>query len=404
MIGVLRRVRAGTLLVLLATPAASGLAQEQGPAPQPAPTPLPVPGVLAPPAKRPPGFSVAGNFGTGWDTNPTWQAEPSGSIAGYGNGSLAKTWSSPLFSLTASGNGDASVFQSGVSANRLDYGGGLEAAGALGAHTGLALAARGDVLHNDQLFDPLTAGLLLPVTKTKTLSTTAALTRQLGTRSELGIDGSWSRVMFDSPQLVDGSSLSATARASRGVTARGRVSASYAYMTNDYETTGRTHVHTMAAGYSSGLGRRSQLSLSAGGEASQRGTPAYVWSLYLNALYSVTGRRNAFVAAYRRGVNPGPGFGEDRLLGVFSASFSSAPKNWLSVSLSGSHGNSTRGTGSEQQPYKTDEASASLRARLNRDLGLTLLQEYRRQSAVAAIQALADYRISLLLGYSRTFR
>ena len=398
----LRRVRTSTLLVLLAVPAGSALAQ-QGPQPAPAPTPLPVPGVLQRPARQLPGFTVAANVGGGWDSNPAWQADPNASIAGYGSASLGKTWSSPLFSLTAAGRGNASIFESGVAANRYDYGGSLSAAGQIGARTNLALSLDGAVQHNDQLFDPLTSGLLLPVVRTEAYSASADLSRQVGTRSEIGIGGGWSRLMFDSPTLQDGTAVYATARANRAVSARGRLTANYNYQTNDYETSGRTHIHTLAAGYDAALGARSRLSFAAGSDARRRGTSPTTWSLYLNSTYSWTGQRTAFVASYRRGVNPGPGLGEDRLLGAFSAGFSAALSRRISLSLSGLHGNNTRGDGSDAR-YAIDEVSASLRGRLSRDLGLAVQQEYRRQGEVENIQALADFRISLRLDYAKAFR
>ena len=402
MMSSLLRVRTGTLLVFLMVLAGSAFAQ-QAPQPMPQPTPLPVPGLVQRPTRQLPGFTVAANVGGGWDSNPAWQADPNASIAGYGSASLAKTWSSPLFSLTAAGRGNASIFESGVAANRYDYGGSLAAAGQIGARTSLALSLDGDVQHNDQLFDPLTSGLLLPVVRTKAYSASADLSRQVGTRSEVGIGGSWARVLFDSPTLQDGTSVFATARANRAVSARGRLTANYNYQTNDYETSGRTHIHTLAGGYDATLGLRSRLSFSAGSDARRRGTSATTWSLYLNSTYSWTGQRTAFVVSYRRGVNPGPGLGEDRQLGVFSAGVSATLSQRISLSLSGLHGNNTRGDGSDAR-YAIDEASASLRARLSRDLGLSLQQEYRRQGEVENIQALADFRISLQLAYAKAFR
>jgi hypothetical protein len=389
----LGRVPAGTLAVILAASAGTAAAQQ-----------LQVPGVVAPPVKGPSGFVLNANVAGGWDSNPAWLTQPRSSLAGYGGASLAKTWSTPSFSVTADGSGQASIFKAGVAANRYDYGGGLAAAGALDSRTNLALRVGANVQHNDQLFNPLTAGLLLPVTKTKALTTSADVSRRVGSRSQIGIAGSWARLQFEGAGLSNGTALAATARYSYNVSPRGQLSANYGYQTNDYERGGRTHVQTLAAGYGSALGARSKLTFSAGSDVrTLPGATSATWSLYLNSSYSVTGRHTAFVAAYRRGVNPGPGLGQDRLLGIASASFSATPNTWFSLILSGSHGNNSQGTGTNQT-YTTDEASASLRARLNRDLGLVLLNEYRQRGAVATFQGVTDYRISLALAYARTFR
>lgn len=415
-----QRVACGFALALALAPL--GAAAQQGPA---------VPQVLAaqlPARQKSAGVQVYGSLGAGWDSNPEGKTQGQGAYGGFGGLTLAKTWVTPRFSFTTSGNGRGVRYTSSVAPSRFDYGGALSTTAVLDPRTKLGLSFGANMQHNDQLFDPATSAVLLPVTRTKSLTASGDLSRQFGTRTQLALQGSWSNLRFDQQALAvpaatqaaaqagngssiqNGSGISSTLNLSHTVAQRSSLSAFYAFQTNNYQYAGRVRVHTLGSGYGFGLGARSKASLSTGADAFSRQTaPGQAstgtsYSLYVAGTYGITGRKASFVSYYRRGISPSTGLAYDSILQLFSASLSGAPVSWLSFSLTGLHAVNQHDTAANKYTYPTDEASASLRARLNRGLGLTLLNEYRRRGASPNQVELTNYRVTLSVDFARTFR
>jgi hypothetical protein len=104
-----------------------------------------------------------------------------------------------------------------------------------------------------------------------------------------------------------------------------------------------------------------------------------------------------------RGVSPGPGLGQDRILNLLSVAVSSTLRPWLTLSLSGSRGFNQDPVDPDVN-YTTDSVDVGLRLRLSQTLGLAPQLRYRRRGEIAATPPVNSFRLGLALDYVRTLR
>jgi hypothetical protein len=388
----------------LASPAGVA-AQQTQPLPQDLARQLPA-------RQRTAGLELDASVGGGYDTNPDYRTSQ-GSATAFGDLRLDKTWVAQKLTVGLGGFARGSLYQSDAAQSRFDFGGTLGLSGTLGERTKASLSTSAELTHNDQLFDATTSAVLLPVMRTRVLTAGADLTHELGSRTQLGLRGSFASLHFDQTdpllitgaQVQDGNDITANARLSHGFSPRQQLSAFYSFQSNNYQVSRRAQVHTLGAGYTIAVGQRSRLGLDAGADAySRAGAGGASKSLYFEGTYTWTGRRSTFVTALRRGVAPGPGLGQDRVLAQGSASWSVTLPPRFALAITGTHAQNERDTATAVYRFPTDEASAALSARLSRMFNLSLVNEYRRRGAIADQPQLDSYRVALTLDFQKAFR
>jgi hypothetical protein len=349
------------------------------------------------------GLQINASLGGGWDSNASFQPDGLDSATAFGQAGLARTWLSPQWTTVANVGAGGSVYQISDASRRYQLGGGLATTGRLGTLTTLTLGGGGGTEYTDELNDPATAGLVLPITRSRRLQGQASLTRVLGEQTQLAVGGDYGRYYFDSEELSDSEGITATAALTRTVSPQTDVTFGYGFQSNQYERESRSRVHTLSVGFGRRLSSRTSLSLSVGADRRNYEGIASRWVFSGDAALNLQGRRTSLSFSFSRGVTPGPGLGQDRILNLFSVVLSSTLRPWAMLSLSGSRG-------INQDPvdpdidYTTDSVDLGLRLRLTQTLGLAPQLRYRRRGEVAGTPAVNSFRLGLALDYVRTLR
>ena len=76
------------------------------------------------------------------------------------------------------------------------------------------------------------SGLVLPITRSRTLTGNVALGRTLGALTQLSLTGGYGRYFFDSEELTDSAGISVGAALSRTVSTHSTVNFNYGFSTN----------------------------------------------------------------------------------------------------------------------------------------------------------------------------
>jgi hypothetical protein len=349
------------------------------------------------------GLQINASLGGGWDSNATFEPDGTDSATAFGQAGLTRTWLSPKWTTVANVGGGGSIYQLSTASSRYQLGGGLGTSGRLGAFTTLTLGGGGGVEYTDFLNDPATAGLVLPITRSRRLQGQVGLTRALGARTQLALSGDYGRYFFDSADLADSEGITATASLNRTLNSATSLGFGYGYQANEYDASGRSHTHTLSVGVDRTLSTRTSLSVSVGANRRNFEGINSGWIFAGEGAFDLQGRRTSLSFRVSRGVTPGPGLGQDRILNLFSVVLTSTLRPWATLTLTGAHG-------LNQDPidpdlsYSTDSVDLGLSLRLSQTLSLAPQLRYRRRGEINELPAVNTFRVGLALGYARLLR
>lgn len=349
------------------------------------------------------GMEVSASLGGGWDSNASFGPDGSDSATAFGQAGLVRRWQSPNWATVANIGGGGSVYQSTLATSRYQIGGGLNTTGQLGTLTTVTLGGSGGTEYTDVLSDPATAGLVLPITRSRRVQGNAGLERTLGARTKFSVGGSYARYFFDAEELADTETVAADAALSRTLSLQSRLSLSYSFQSNQYDEGERSRTHTLSVGIQHNLTTRTSLSLSAGGDRTEYPGSAARWTFAGDAAFTLQGERTSLSLGVSRGVTPGPGLGQDRILNLFSVAVTSTLRPWATLVLSGS-GGLNQDPVTPDLNYWTESIDLALSLRLSQTLGLTPQIRYRRRGEVGAAPPVDSLRLGVALDYSRILR
>ncbi len=349
------------------------------------------------------GLLINASLGGGWDSNASFQPGGTDSATAFGQAGLTRTWLSPHWTTVGTVGGGGSLYQTAAATNRYQLGAGLGTVGQLGTLTSLTLGAGGGIEYTDFLSDPATAGLVLPIARTRRLQGQVSLARTLGAQTQLTVGGDYGRYFFDSEELADTEGLTASAALTRTVSSQTSVTFAYGFQSNQYDRGDRSRIHTLSMGLGRTLSARTSVSVSAGADRRSFEDFDTRWTFSGNGAFNLQGRRTTLSLNLRRGVSPGPGLGQDRILNIVSVVLTSTLRPWATLTVSGSRG-------FNQDPidpdlnYSTDSVDVGLSLRLSPTLGLAPQLRYRRRGEIELVPAVNTFRVGLALDYSRTIR
>jgi hypothetical protein len=349
------------------------------------------------------GLQINASLGGGWDSNASFQPDGASSATAFGQAGLARTWLSPKWTTVGNIGGGGSLYQTSTTGNRYQIGAGLNTTGRLGTLTTLTVGAGGGIEYTDFLSDPATDGLVLPLTRTRRLQGQMSLTRALGVRTQLTVGGDYGRYFFESEDLADTEGITASAGLTRTIGLQTSFTLGYGFQANRYEQNDRSQIHTLALGVGRTLSTRTSLSISAGVDRRTFEEVASRWTFSGNAAFNLQGRRTSLSLGLRRGVAPGPGLGQDRILNMISLVLTSTLRPWATLTLSGSRGLNQDPVDPELD-YSADSVNLGLSLRLSQSFGLTPQLRYRRRGEVGVLPAVSTFRVGLALDYSRLVR
>ncbi len=377
------------------------------PVPTPPPTleaapPLGGPAAEAVAPARPRPWEYATGFGVRWDSNLNFLTPdgPSG-LATVPRGTLARAFWSPRGQLRAQtagrfvGYADQSLRSRGYLDLNLD---GTYRSSPATIWRASATYAFG---HSDSSQPLVDQGVLLPLSKTRTLTSIAAMTRQLGTRTSLRLEGRLYRTDFEAPDLLDGESVRGTLGLDRRLGPRS--SAALVYSLEDVllgSAAGSFLTHFGSLQWTSTLSPRTALLLEAGASYTPDAARASLdrrESFFGGA--SLTGQvgRASLVAFVRREVVPAFGVGASRLevrAGLTAAA--AMGRDWR-LRLASTHVRPDQPGGSAQAYPTTDELSVALLRRLLRRLEISGDVLYRRRGAAAALPSIEAFQAGVFV-------
>lgn len=284
---------------------------------------------------RPRPWDYGLGVGIGYDSNIDFRVPDGPSSWGVTpRGNLARTFWSPRGELRLGGTGSWSAYSDASDLNRYDVTLSIDAAHRSSPSTSWRAAGSYGFGYGDSSTVLIEQGVLLPRVKTQTLTASAGVSRQLGTRSSLRIDARAYRTDFDDQDplalgLVDGQSFRGTIGLERKLGPRDTTAIEYSLesvlgrfaVTGDGERDSYL-THFASLQWTHILSARSGLLLEAGGsytpdvEASGLGQRG---SFFGGATYSRRlGRSTASLFA-RREVLPAFGLGVSRVENRFGA-------------------------------------------------------------------------------------
>jgi len=364
-------------------------------------TPVSEQGVGAEPS--PEGLRLNASLGGGWDSNASFEPGGPGSGAAFGQAGIARTWTTPRWTTSINLGGGGSVYQTEAATSRYQLGGGLDTSGQLGTRTTISLGATGGIERTDLLEDPLTAGLVLPITSTRRFQGQVGLGRALGAQTQLSLSAGYGRYYFDAEELSDSEGMNAGAQLSRTISPKSTVSLGYGFQTSLYEETSPSQTHSLSLGFGRTLSPRTSLSLSAGGDQRRVDGVSGGWILSGDAAFILQGSRTSLSLRYSRGVTPAPGLGRDRISNLFSLGLTSRLRPWATLSMSASRGLNQDPVDRDLH-YSTDTLSLGLNLRLTQTLGIGPQLRYRRRGEIDDNPAVSSVSVGLALEYATWLR
>lgn len=257
-------------------------------------------------------------------------------------------------------------------------------------------------------------GVLLPLTKTRTLSGALGVTRNLGLRTSLRLDGRIYRTEFDQEEgdaigLVDSQSLRGTAGLERRLGAGDTVALEYSLEDAlgrelPVADTGGSELHYLthyvSLQWSHLFSPRHGILFEAGAsytpDAAQVGLERRE-SFFGGASYNRRVGQSSFMLFARREVTPAFGLGVSRLDNRFGLSASIAMGRAWTLRVTGSHVMPETPAGAELTYSTPDEAFVALERRLGRHFEISSEVRYRRRSASGTFPDVESFQAGLFL-------
>jgi hypothetical protein len=339
---------------------------------------------------------VAGLLET-WDSNPLIVQEGLGTPSFVHRAGLVfrHTRARPKGNLSLAGQGSGVVYQAAPQFNYVSYGGSGAGTFLLSPRASLAVSEDFDVSHRYEGALLGDATQLLPLVLTRVSVTQASLDLQLSRHTSLGVQGGYTYVSFDSPTLVDGTTVRGTISLSRTVSARDNLVLAYSIQQSRHNDT--TFAQTLSAGWRRVVANSLSANLGAGASQYLGAAPGPgTWSFYATAGIDKTFRRGTLGARYSHAIDQAFGFGQDRVADGVVAHLTLVITRRLRLQTSGTYGYS-RDAATGDFLFDTRSASAALDFQLTRRLSTSAGYSYSRRLNVGAAQPVSSSQVHLAL-------
>jgi hypothetical protein len=382
------------------------------PAPEPGPTPSPAAppqGSAAPaevvdasarPRLRP--WEYALGVGVDWDGNIDFLAPNGpGGVAVVPRGGLSRVVSASTGQLraTAAAGGTGYLEQGEPRRYYADFD--LEGRYQSSPSTNWDASARYGFGYSDSSRILLEQGVSLPVVKTRSLTATLGLSKNVGAHTSLRIDGRVYRTEFDSPGLIDGQSVRGTIGLERQLSHRSTAAIRYSLEGVRSGRQGRSYfTHFASVQVTRVLSLRSALLLEGGGSDTPDAARAALeqkGSFFGGASFTRQIGRSSLTLFVRHEVTPAFGLGVSHV-DLRSGLRGAIPvgRGW-EVRMVASHVQPRSGQVAERMFASSDEAFVALGRRLGRHLELSGEGRYRRRSSTRATPAIEAFRAGVFL-------
>jgi len=386
------------------------LPPEPAPKPTPQPTPesqprspskTPLKQPVAQPAEetgqaRPRPWEYGLGAGVAWDSNIAFLRPdgPSGTAI-IPTGEVARVLSSTRGQLRAEARGSWVGYPYQETLSRYYFDAGLRGDYRSSAQTTWRGQAHYWLGYSDSSPTLIEQGVPLPLVKTRSLTGELALTRQMGTRTSLHVEGRVLRTVFEDPDFVDGTSLRGTLSLERRLGVRDAVSVVYAL-----EESGSYVTHFGSLQWAHTLSHRSAFLLEAGAshtpDAKQLGLDRSE-GFFGGATFIRQIGRSSLRVYFRREVAPAFGFGGSRLESRAGLQ-ADIPmgRDWRLRMMAYHIQPETSQSAGRVDPSSSD-ASADLGRRLGRHLTMSGEARYRRRGATPTLIEISAFQVALFL-------
>lgn len=349
---------------------------------------------------RPQPWEYAVGAGVGWDGNIEFLV-PDGSsgLAVVPRGGLARIFSRPRAQLRASADGSWTGYPGQRDLRRYDADLSLEGRYDQSPSThwrgrasyGLGYSDSSEVLQQQ--------GVSLPVAKTRSFAGVLGLSRRTGARGTLRIDGRFYRTQFDSPGLIDGSSVRGTVGLERQLGYRSTAAAEYSLESVRPDQPGTSYLtHFGSLQWTRVLSPRSAFLLEAGAshtpDAARAGLDSEQ-SFFGGASFTRQLRRSSLTLFVRREVAPAFGTGVSRLQ-LRTGLRATVPigRAW-ELRVLALHVQPDNEGDAALADARSDDAFVALGRRVGRRLEVSGEARYRRRGATGALPAVEAFRAGL---------
>jgi hypothetical protein len=329
-------------------------------------------------------------------------------------GDLSRLFRSPRGELRLGGAGGWVGYPEQKDLNRYDARFGLDGSYRSSPNTTWRANALYELGYSDSSRILSDQGVLLPLVETRTVSGELGVTRTLGVRTSLRLDGRIYNMEFDEQDadavgLVDGRSLRGTAGIERRFGSREAIGIEYSLEyalarrppEAEEEAGGQYYLtHFGSLQWSHFLSPRSGFLLEVGAsytpDAERAGLERRE-SFYGGASYSRRVRRSRVTLFARREVIPAFGLGVSRIENRFGLS-TTIPmgRAWI-LEIVGTHAEPETPEGAEFTYGTPDEASVVLSRRLGRHFEISSEGRYRRRGAASDLADIEAYQVRLFL-------
>lgn len=364
---------------------------------------------------RPARWEYGLGLGLGWDSNIDFLVPdgPEGYVV-VPRGSLSRIFRGPSGQLKASASGHSSRYPDQSSFTRYYAALGLDGSYRSSNSTTWRLNANYDYGYSDSSQVLADQGVLLPLVKAQTLSSSLGLSRKLGARTSLDLEGRFYRTGFgqgegDVPEPVDGQSARGTAALERRLGPRDTVAVEYAVESvlgrqsaPAPQDPGRDHyvTHYASLQWSRLLSPRNGLLLEAGLSYTPEAAAASLeraQNFYGGATYLREFKDSSVMLFVRREVVPVFGLGVSRLETRFGLSATIPIGRAWTIQVAGTHVEPQTPEGVEATFATPDEASLSLGRRLGRSMEISSEARYRRRGATDQFPTVEAFQVGLFV-------
>jgi hypothetical protein len=241
----------------------------------------------------------------------------------------------------------------------------------------------------------LEQGVSLPIVKMRSLNAALGLSRKLGARTSLRLDGRLYRTDFDSPDQIDGQSVRGTIGVQHHFDVRTSATLGYSVEPVRSAQAGRYYAtHFASLQWTRLVSPRSGLLLESGASYTPEAALAALdqkGSFFGGASFTRQVKRSTFTAFVRHEVTPAFGLGVSRR-DVRSGLRGAIPfgSRW-DLRLTATHVEPDHGQGPTRAAASSDEALAAVVRRLGRRVELTGEGGYRRRGPAGAAPAVASF-------------
>ena len=357
---------------------------------------------------RPRPWEYALGTGIGWDGNIDFLVPHGRSgVAVAPRGSVARIFSGPRTELRASAAGSWTGYPGENGLRRYDGDLSLQGRYDRSPATHWRGSASYGLGYSDSSAILQQQGVSLPVVKTRSFVGAVGLTRSAGARGSLRIDGRFYRTEFDSPLLIDGSSVRGTVGLERPLGSRSTAAVEYSleYVRPDQaDTSHLTHFGSLQ--WTRVLSKRSVLLLEGGAsytpDAARAGLDSKQ-SFFGGAGFTRQVRRSSLTFFLRREVAPAFGTGVSRLA-LRAGVGASVPmgREWV-LRVRALHVQPEKAGDGAPADVPTDDALLAVGRRLGRRLEVSGEARYRRRGATGALAAVEALRAGVFVTFVSPF-